>query len=135
MLAQVMRLPSARAQRHTQVLEEMHRADPSKMKSLDMIMGTGPVDLSMSHLVCTPNRSLRLVLKSLQVMVETAGTPVAEMRLRCQMDERLTLYSHVMIKHFILIYEDNLCRRCLGSLNDKKAYFSLLVSGYKTQKR
>ena len=64
--------------------------------------------------MCTPNLSLKVVLKSLQVVVETAGMPVAEMRLRCQMDEKankLTLYPHVMIKHFILIYEDNLCRR------------------------
>lgn len=46
MLAQAMRLPIARAemQRHTPVLGEMHRADPSKMKSLDMVMGIGPVD-------------------------------------------------------------------------------------------
>jgi len=50
MLAQVMRLPMAMAQRHTQVLGEMHRADPS---SLDMVMGTGPVVSSMSRLVRT----------------------------------------------------------------------------------
>jgi hypothetical protein len=44
-LAQAMRLPMAKAQRqrHTQVLGEMHQADPSKMKSLDMVTGIGPV--------------------------------------------------------------------------------------------
>lgn len=45
MLAPAMRLPIAKAerQRHTRVMGAMHRADPSKIKSLDMVMGTGPV--------------------------------------------------------------------------------------------
>lgn len=36
-----MPLPIAKAerQRHTQVMGEMHRADPSKIKNLDMVMG------------------------------------------------------------------------------------------------
>jgi len=57
-------------------------------------------------------------------MVGTVGMPVAEMPSRCQTDET-TLYPHVMIKRFIFIYEDNLCRRCLGTLNDKKEHFLL----------
>ena len=46
MLAPAMPLPIAKAekQRHTRVMEEMHRADPSKIKRRDMIMGTGPVN-------------------------------------------------------------------------------------------
>ena len=45
MLAQAMRLPIARAerQRHPQVLGEMHQADPSKIKSTDMVISTSPV--------------------------------------------------------------------------------------------
>ena len=46
MLAPAMPLPIAKGerQRHTRVMEEMHRADPSKIKkSLDMVMGTGPM--------------------------------------------------------------------------------------------
>ncbi len=45
MLAPAMPLPIAKVERqkHTRVMEEMHRADPSKIKNLDMVMGTGPV--------------------------------------------------------------------------------------------
>jgi len=45
MLAPVMRLPIAKGerQRHTRVMGVMHRAGPSKIKSPDMVMGTGPV--------------------------------------------------------------------------------------------
>ncbi len=45
MPARAMRLPIARAerQRHTQVMGEMHQADPPKIKSLEMVMGSGPV--------------------------------------------------------------------------------------------
>jgi hypothetical protein len=45
MLAQAMRLPLAMAQRqrHTQVQGVMRRVDPSKMKSLDTVMGIGLV--------------------------------------------------------------------------------------------
>jgi hypothetical protein len=45
MLAPGMPLPIAKGerQRHTRVMEEMHRVDLSKIKSPDMVMGTGPV--------------------------------------------------------------------------------------------
>jgi hypothetical protein len=45
MLAPAMPLPIAKAerQRHTRVMGGMHREDPSKIKKLDMVMGTGPV--------------------------------------------------------------------------------------------
>jgi hypothetical protein len=64
MLAQAMRLPIARAQRqrHTQVQGVMRRADPSRTKSLDMVMGIGLVVQSMLHLVRTSNRSLKIVV-------------------------------------------------------------------------
>jgi hypothetical protein len=46
MLALAMPLPIAKVaerQKHTRVMGEMRRADPSKIKSLDMVMGTDPV--------------------------------------------------------------------------------------------
>jgi hypothetical protein len=45
MLARAMPLPIAKAerQRHTLVMGAMHRADPLKIKSLNMVMGTGRV--------------------------------------------------------------------------------------------
>ena len=45
MLAPAMPSPIAKAekQRHTRVMGVMHQADLSKIKSPDMVMGTGPV--------------------------------------------------------------------------------------------
>ena len=56
-------------------------------------------------------------------MAETAGMPVAEMPWRCHMDDE-ALSTRNDNKHFLFIYEDNLCRRrCLGTFNDKKEHF------------
>lgn len=40
-----------------------------------------------------------------------------------------------MIKRFIFIYEDNLCRRCLGTLNDKKEHFLLFKLAFTEHKK
>lgn len=41
--AMLMHIAKAERQNHTRVMGEMHRAEPSKIKNLDMVMGTGPV--------------------------------------------------------------------------------------------